>query len=53
MYEQLRGAFEKLSNREDAAMMRSYMRDKFAFYGIKNRSQKGCLQSPFKRSSKK
>ncbi|HHU97398.1 MAG: DNA alkylation repair protein [Bacteroidota bacterium] len=52
MYEQLRGAFEKLSNREDAAMMRSYMRDKFAFYGIKTVPRRAVYKALLKEAQK-
>lgn len=52
MYEQLRGAFEELSNRENAAKMSSYMRDKFAFHGIKTVPRRAVYQ-PFLKEAQK
>lgn len=53
MYEQLRGVFEELSNRENVAMTRSYMRDKFVFYGIKSIPRRAVYKALLKEDQKK
>lgn len=52
MYEQLRGVFEELSNRENVAMTRSYMRDKFVFYGIKSIPRRAVYKALLKEAQK-
>ncbi|HHU25331.1 MAG TPA: DNA alkylation repair protein [Bacteroidales bacterium] len=52
MYEYLRRSFEELSNRENAAMMSAYMRNKFLFYGIKTLPRR-AVYKPFLKETKK
>lgn len=52
MYEQLRSTFEELSNRENAAMMSAYMRDKFDFYGIKTVPRRAVYKPVLKEAKK-
>ncbi len=52
MHKQLRGAFEELSNQENASMMSSYMRNKFVFYGIKTVPRR-AVYKPFLKEAKK
>ncbi|MGI6573568.1 MAG: DNA alkylation repair protein [Fermentimonas sp.] len=52
MYEQLRDTFEEQSNRENAVMMSSYLRDKFTFYGIKTIPRRAIYKALLKEAKK-